>query len=67
MITNIKTTDDRVIVVVQKLYDDITVSVEYGAFHEYEFGIVDNDLMRLVSVVNKMRLARDRANTMVGT
>ena len=67
MITNIKTTDDRVLLVTQKLYDDITVTVEYGMFQEYEFGITDNDLIRLVSVVNKMRLARDRADTMVGT
>ena len=66
MIYSIEATDDRVMIVKQKLYQDITVSIEYGAFHNDEWGIVDKNLMRLVSVVNKFRIEAAKAASVKG-
>ena len=66
MIDSIEATDDRVMIVKQKLYQDITVSIEYGAFHNHEWGIVDKNLMRLVSVVNKFRIEAAKAASVKG-
>jgi len=60
MIEQILSTDDRVLVVHQKLHKPITVTTEYSSFHCHEYGLVDTNLIRLIDTVNHLRRLKEQ-------